>query len=80
MMKWTMSNVVSMAPRNSEGTERNAPVCGVNSKDPRRIAFLELENVGADDIGDAGKNAADMIGAADEVPCASRVPTDGANR
>jgi hypothetical protein len=79
MMKWTLPNVVSMPLRNSEGAERDVSLRGVNLKDPQRIGFLELEDVGADDIGDVGENATDMTGADDEVPCTSRFPTDGAN-
>jgi hypothetical protein len=78
-MKWTPPNVVSMLPRNSEGVERNALLHGVNSKDPQRTGSLEPEGVGDDGVGDVSKNAADVTGAADDVPCTDRVPTDGAN-
>jgi hypothetical protein len=79
MMKWTLPNVASTPPRSPEGTERDASLCGVNSKDPHRIEFLELEDVGADGVGDASGNEADMIGAANEVPCTSRFLTYDAN-
>ena len=78
-MKWTLPNVASMSLRSPKGAERNASVCGVNSRDPQRIELLELDNIGADGIGDAGEEVADKIGAADEVPCTSSFPTDGAN-
>ena len=55
-------------------------MCGVNSKDPKRIEFPELGDEGADDgVGDAGGVVDDMIEAADDAPCADRIPTDGAN-
>jgi hypothetical protein len=73
-MKWTLPNASFMPPRDPEGSERDALLCGVNSKDPQRIEFLE-----PGDVGDAGVNAADVIGAADAVPCTSRFPTEGAN-
>ena len=60
--------------------ERDESVCGVNSKDPKRIEFLKLGDEGADDgVGDAGRVMVDMVEAADDEPCADRVPTDGAN-
>ena len=70
---------MSIPPRRTEKAERDVSVCGVNSKDPKRIEFPELGDNGADDDGDAGGVVADMIGAANEVPCTNRVPTDGAN-
>ena len=78
-MKWTLPNVAAMLPRGPRGVERNASVCGVNSRDPQRIEFLKFVGDGADGIGDAGKDVVDVIGAADEVPCTRRIPTDGAN-
>ena len=79
-MKWTPPNVVSMSPRNSKGVGRGVPLRGVNSKDPKRIEFPELDDEGADDdFGDADPKEAGEIGAADEVPCTDRFPTDGAN-
>jgi hypothetical protein len=78
-MKWTPPNVVSMSPRNSEGVGRDTLLRGVISKDPQRTGSLEPEGVGDDGVGDTSKNAADVTGAADDVPCADRFPTDGAN-
>ena len=77
--KWTLPNVMSIPPRRPEKAERDASVCGVNSKDPKRIEFPEFGDDGADGGGDAGEDVADTIGLADEVPCTSRLPTDGAN-
>ena len=79
MRKWTLPNVMSIPSRSPEKAERDASVCGVNSKDPKRIEFPELGDDGVDDGDDTDGFAADTIGTADEVPCASRVPTDGAN-
>ncbi len=71
---------MSIPPRRPEKAERDASVCGVNSKDPKRIEFPELGDEGADDgVGDAGEVVVDTIGSADEVPCTSRFPTDGTN-
>ena len=33
--KWTLPNVMSIPPRRPEKAERDASVCGVNSKDPK---------------------------------------------
>ena len=79
MMKWTPPNVASMPPRNSEGVGRDALLRRVNSKDPQRIGSLEPKGVGDDGVGDVSENAADVTGATDDMPCADRVPTDGAN-
>jgi hypothetical protein len=51
----------------------------VNSKDPKRIEFPEIGDDGADGGGDVGEGASDTIGTTYEVPCTSRVPTDGDN-
>jgi hypothetical protein len=77
--KWTLPNVMSIPSRSPKKVERDASVCGVNSKDPKRIEFPEFGDDGVDDGGDAGGFAADTIGTADEVPCTSRFPTDSAN-
>ena len=53
---------------------RDASACGTNSKDPQRT-----ESFGSDGVGDSSTNAADVTGTADDLPCADRVPTDGAN-
>jgi hypothetical protein len=68
-----------MPPRSSEEVERDALACGVNSRDPQRTELLEVGNDRADGIDDAGEDVASVIGAADEVPCTRRLPTDGAN-
>ena len=70
---------MSIPPRRPEKAERDASVCGVNSKDPKRIEFPEFGDDGVDDSGDAGGVTADTIETADEVPCTRRFPTDGAN-
>jgi hypothetical protein len=71
---------MSNPPRRPEKAEHDESLCGVNSKDPKRIEFPEFGDEGADgDVDDVGDDVADMIGAADEVPCTSRFPTDGAN-
>ena len=70
---------MSNPPHRPEKAGRDASVCGVNSKDPKRIEFPEFGDDGADGDGDAGEDVADTIGLADEVPCTSRFPTDGAN-
>jgi hypothetical protein len=71
---------MSIPPCRPEKAERDASSCGVNSKDLKRIEFPELGDEGADDdVSDAGEDVADVIGAAVEVPCTSRFPTDGAN-
>jgi hypothetical protein len=55
-------------------------MCGVNSKDPNRIEFPEFGDEGADEnIGDVDGVVDDMTEAADDEPCANRVPTDGVN-
>ena len=46
----------------------------MNSKDPQRIGSF-----GSGGVGDSSTNAADVTGIADDLPCADRVPTDGAN-
>ena len=51
----------------------------MNSKDPKRIEPSKIGDDGADGDDDAGEDVADTIGLADEVPCTSRLPTDGAN-
>jgi hypothetical protein len=52
----------------------------VNSKDPKRIEPPKLGDEGANDgVEDAGGVVVDMIGAADEVPCTNRFPTDDTN-
>ena len=70
---------MSIPPRRPEKAERDTSVCGVNSKDPKRIEFPDFSDDGADGGGDAGEDVADTIGLADEVPCTSSFPTDGAN-
>ena len=71
---------MSIPPRRPEKAERDASLCGVHSKDPKRIEFPELGDEGAgDDVSDADGVVDDMIEAADDEPCADRVPTDGAN-
>ena len=73
-MKWTPPKVVSMLPRDSVEIGCDTSVRGVYSKDPQRTEFLGLGGVG-----DSSTNAADVTGTADDIPCADRVPTDGAN-
>jgi hypothetical protein len=70
---------MSIPPRRPKKVERDASVCRVNSKDPKRIEFPELGNDGANDDGNVGGVVVDAIGTADEVPCTNRVPTDSAN-
>jgi hypothetical protein len=71
---------MSIPPCRPEKAERDTSLCGVNLKDLKLIEFPELGDEGAnDDVGDAGEDVADVIEAADAVPCTSRVPTDGAN-
>jgi hypothetical protein len=41
-------NVMSMPSRSPEEAERDASVCGVNSRDPKRIEFHEIGDDGAD--------------------------------
>ena len=77
MRKWTLSNVMSIPARSPEKAERDASLCGVNSKDPKRIEFPEFGDDGANDGGDAGEDA--TIGTTNEVPCTSMFPTDGIN-
>jgi hypothetical protein len=77
--KWTLPNVMSIPPHRPEKAERDALVCGVNSKDPKRIKFPVFGDDGAGDGGHAGEYEADTIGTADEVSCTSRFPTDDAN-
>jgi hypothetical protein len=77
--KWTLLNIMSIPPRRPKKAKRDALVCGVNSKDLKRIEFPELGDDGADDGGDTGRVVADAIGTTDEVPCTSKFPTNGAN-
>ncbi|KAK1663008.1 hypothetical protein QYE76_051167 [Lolium multiflorum] len=63
-----------MPSHDSAGIERGGSRCGTNSKDPQRIGSF-----GSDDVGDSSTNATDVTGIADDLPCADRVPTDGAN-
>jgi hypothetical protein len=70
---------MSIPPRRPEKAERDASVCRVNSKDPKRTEFPELGDDGVGDDGDAGGVVANTIGTADEVHCTSRFPTYGVN-
>jgi hypothetical protein len=79
MRKRTLRNVMSIPPRRPKKVERDASVCGVNSKDPNRIEFLELGDDEADGADDAGEVTTDVIGTADVVSCTNRFPIDGAN-
>ena len=63
-----------MLPRDSAEIRCDTSVCGMNSKDPQRT-----ESFGYDGVGDSSTNAADVTGTADDLPCANRLPTDGAN-
>jgi hypothetical protein len=75
--EWMLPNVISNPPCRPEKAERGESVCGVHSKDPKRMDFPILSDEGADDgVSDAGGVVVDTIGAADEVPCTSRFPTD----
>jgi ribosomal protein S1 len=80
MQKWTLPNVIPSPPCRSEKIGRDESLCGVNLKDPNRIEFPEFGNEGADvNVGDVDEVAVDMIEKSDDVPCANRFPTDGAN-
>jgi hypothetical protein len=72
--KWTLLNIMSIPPRRPKKAKRDALVCGVNSKDLKRIEFPELGDDGADDGGDAVGVTTNMIGTIDEVPCTDRFP------
>jgi hypothetical protein len=52
--KWTLPNVMSIPPRRPEKAERDASLCGVKSKDPKRIEFPELGDDGAEDDDNVG--------------------------
>jgi hypothetical protein len=73
-IKWIPPNVASILLRNSEGIGCDASVHGVNSKDPQRTEFYELEGVG-----DSSTNVADVTRAADDVSCTESFPIDNAN-
>jgi hypothetical protein len=67
-------------PCRSEKFERDESLCGVNSKEPKRIEFPKLGDEGAGgDAGGVDEASDDMVGSADDESCANRVPTEGAN-
>jgi hypothetical protein len=70
---------MSIPPQRPEKAERDVLVCGVNSKDPKRIEFPEYGDDGAGDGGHTGEDEADTIGTTDEVSCTSRFPTGDDN-
>jgi hypothetical protein len=74
IMKWTPLKVEFKLPHGSAEIKREASVCGTNSKDPQRT-----ESFGSDGVDDSSTNAADVTGTADDLPCADRLPIDGAN-
>jgi hypothetical protein len=75
-----LPNVIPNPACRSETIGRDESLCGVNSKDPNRIDFSELGDEGAgDNASDADEVVDEMTEAADNEPCANRVPTDGAN-
>jgi hypothetical protein len=50
MTKWTLSNAMSTSSGSPKGAERDALVCGVNSRGPQRIEFLGFDDDGVDGI------------------------------
>jgi hypothetical protein len=63
---------MSIPPRRPKKAERDASVCGANSKDPKQIVFPKFGDDGADGCGDTGEDVTDTIGTVDEVPCTSK--------